>query len=106
MTVVANVLVSVAAAVLFLLVEPYLLGLDQPWKSIAALIVVIVACSVAHMLGRAKKAEKLRVLTENEAGKDLRVKADGIEVTSKEGDILSGNKAKGTVVIDVSDSKL
>lgn len=119
MYVVANGLISVAAAALFFLVEPHLLGLGQPWSSIAAVAVLAAAALIAHRVNPAAPTPKAAepeakpepepsssLLSDNEAGKDLEIITTDADLTRHHGKTLSGNKSKGNTKIDLSGSKI
>ncbi|NHN92746.1 hypothetical protein [Acetobacter sicerae] len=108
MSVIADLLIGLASAFLFALLEPYLLGLEPQWKWVSAVAVLIGAGVIAHLLRRAKpdalkKARK--ILTGNDAGEDIEITANNLDATGSQGNVLTENKAKGNVKIDITDSK-
>jgi hypothetical protein len=109
MSTLAQILISLAAAAAFFFIEPYLLGLEQPWKAMATLIVLVVAGVLAHVLlrnGSVGGDSGRPVLSGNEAGKDLEIEADKLDTTQGRSKIASDNKAGGKMNIKVTDSKL
>lgn len=108
MSVIGDLFIGLAAALLFFLLEPYLLGLEQPWTSVSAAAVLIGAGAIAHLIRRSRphSAERGRkILTGNKAGKGLKITAKDVDTTGGQGDVLSENKAKGDVKINISNSK-
>ncbi|MBO1326011.1 hypothetical protein K2X14_13795 [Acetobacter sp. TBRC 12305] len=108
MSVIADLLIGLASAFLFALLEPYLLGLAPPWKWASAVAVLIGAGVIAHLLRRAKpdSSEKARqILTGNNAGEDMEIIANNVDATGSQGAVLAENKAEGKVKINISDSK-
>ena len=109
MKVLLEILCGFATAAAFFLFEPFLLGLDQTWRFAGAgatfFAVVGLAMYVNKKITHTPQRAR-RVLTGNDARKDLSVDIDGLDATRAEGKVISDNKSGGKTTITVKNSKL
>lgn len=110
MNAVASVLASVAAAAAFFLLEPFLLGLAEPWRFAGTGVVLALAAGLSlyfnKSVGQKGSADGVRkVMSGNKADTDLSVDVDGLDTTQANGKVLADNKSGGKTTIKVKNSK-
>lgn len=109
MQIVIGVLISLAAAMLFFLIEPFLLGLDETqrlvWSGVVFLLVVGIIVVLTKLKSNPSKDPR-SIAERNEAGKDLSIELDKVRAKDGSGNIASDNKSGGKTTIKISDSDL
>ncbi|MEF2549332.1 hypothetical protein VQ045_19500, partial [Aurantimonas sp. E1-2-R+4] len=109
MQVVIGVLISFAAALVFFVVEPMLLGIDEAWRITAtALVFVIVICItfVLNWLQSDSPKKPRSIGVGNKSKKDLYIEIDKLKAKGGSGNIASQNESGGNTKIKISDSDL
>lgn len=109
MQIIIGVLISLAAALVFFVIEPFLLGLDETWRRVGAGAVFLVVVGIVAVLQKFKSdpSKDPRSFAErNEAGKDLSIELDKVRAKDGSGNIASDNKSGGKTTIKISDSDL
>ena len=109
MQVIVGVCISFAAALLFFLFEPMLLGLDENLRIVAAVVVFIAVIGITfyyHWRSSGVSKEQRSIATGNKSKKDIDIEMK--KVTVKDGctKIASHNKSAGNTKIKISDSDL
>lgn len=109
MQIVIGVLISLVAAVIFFLIEPLLLGLDETprlvWSGVVFLLVVGIIVVLTKLKSVASK-EPRAIAQRNDAGKDLSIELDKVRTKDGSGNVASDNKSGGKTTIKISDSDL
>ncbi|MDF0599151.1 hypothetical protein P1J78_00265 [Psychromarinibacter sp. C21-152] len=109
MQVIIGVFISFAAALLFFLVEPMLLGLSETWRTIAAVIVFVVVIGITfylHWRTSGSSKEPRSIAMRNKSKKDLDIEMKNVKAKDGSGNIASENESGGNTKIKISDSDL
>lgn len=109
MQVIIGVLISFAAAVVFFVVEPMLLGLDETWRTIAAALVFVIIIGITFILNRFRSdspRDPRSIGVGNKSKKDLDIEIDKVKAKGGSGNIASQNESGGNTKIRISDSDL
>jgi uncharacterized membrane protein len=109
MQVIIGVLISFAAALLFFLVAPMLLGLSETWRTIATVIVFVITIGISFFLHRrsARSSNELRsIAMRNKSKRDLDIEIRGVEAKKGSGNIASDNESGGNMKVKISNSDL
>ena len=110
MTVWIGGLVSVGAAALFFIGEPYLLDMPAVWRVIACLTIFAVAIGLAlylHARGRGHRASGDTSFAKNQVGKNFHTKIEDSEASkTPSSKKFSENEVGGNMHIDVKNSNI
>jgi hypothetical protein len=109
MQVILGVLISFAAALVFFVVEPMLLGLDGSWRIIVtALVFALVICMTfaLHRYQSESQKETRSIGVGNKSKKDLEIEIEKVKAKGGSGNIASQNESGGNTKIKISDSDI
>ncbi len=79
-----DIMIAVAAAAVFFLIEKYLLEWPYPWNVISSISVFVVAAALAFILRRKNADETKRganIMSNNDVQKDMNASIDGGKAT-------------------------
>lgn len=105
MQIIIGLFISFAAALLFVLVEPMLLGLSETWRAIAAVIVIGITFFL-HWRFSGTANEPRSIAMRNKSKKDLDIEMENVKAKDGSGNIASDNESGGNIKIKISDSDL
>lgn len=109
MQVIIGVLVSLAAALLFFVVEPMLLELDEVLRTSTSVLVFIVVIIISFVLSRFQSVfskEGGSIGVGNMSKKDLDIEIDNVKTHGGSGNIASRNVSGGNTKIKISGSDI
>lgn len=109
MQIIIGVFISFAAALLFFLFEPMLLGLSEAWRMVTAAIVFVVVISIVFFLHRRSSGssnEPRSIAMRNKSKKDLDIEMKNVKAKIGSGNVASDNESGGSTKIKIFNSDI
>lgn len=109
MSIRVSILVGVASAAVFFLIQKYLLGWPYPWDIFVTLAVMALATSIAILISRsARLASKTgaKFISDNKIKRDLDANIEGLEMSEAPEKVMSDNKVGGDAKFEIKNTKL
>lgn len=104
-----GILVGVASAAAFFLIQKYLLGWPYPWGIIATFAVLVVSTTLAAFLNKTA-AGKLRsdaeIMSNIEVERGMKATIDGLETAETPANLLSDIKVGGDAEFTIKNTRL